>query len=49
LSDSYSENAKMYWDASEFQLLGNQALVPINKLHALLDHVGITTTPVYRI
>jgi hypothetical protein len=31
----------MYWDASEFQSLGNQALVPINKLHALLDHVGI--------
>jgi hypothetical protein len=44
LSDSDSENVKMYRDASVFQSFGNEAPVPTGRLRALLDYVGITTT-----
>jgi hypothetical protein len=47
LSDSKGE--KLYCDAEEFDSFGIEALIPIDRLQALLVHLGITTSPKYRI
>jgi hypothetical protein len=47
LSDTESE--KMYRDADEVESFGAKAPVPAGWLRALLEHIGITTTPRYRI
>jgi hypothetical protein len=39
----------MYRDADEVESFGAEALVPIDRLWALLEHLGITTAPRYRI
>jgi hypothetical protein len=47
LSDT--EYEKMYWDVDEVESFGAKAPVPTGRLRALLEHLGITTTPRYRI
>jgi hypothetical protein len=47
LSDT--ENEKMYQDADEVESFGAEAPVPTGRLRALLEHLGITATPRYRI
>jgi hypothetical protein len=47
LSDIESE--KMYRDADEVESFGAEALVLTDWLRALLEHLGITTAPRYRI
>jgi hypothetical protein len=39
----------MYWDADEVESFRVEALVPAGRLWALLEHLGITTAPRYRI
>jgi hypothetical protein len=39
----------MYRDADEVEAFGAEALVPTGRLQALLEHLGITTTPKYKI
>jgi hypothetical protein len=39
------EDEKMYWDADEVESFGAKAPVPAGRLQALLEHLGITTTP----
>jgi hypothetical protein len=39
----------MYQDADEVASFGAEALVPTGRLRALLEHMGIITTPKYRI
>jgi hypothetical protein len=39
----------MYRDADEVESFGAEAPVLIDRLRALLEHLGITTTPRYRI
>jgi hypothetical protein len=39
----------MYRDTDEVESFGAEALVPAGRLQALLEHLGITTTPRYRI
>jgi hypothetical protein len=39
----------MYRDADEVESLGAEAPVLAGKLQALLEHLGITTAPRYRI
>jgi hypothetical protein len=39
----------MYRDANEVESFGAEALIPTGRLRALLEHLGITTTPRYRI
>jgi hypothetical protein len=39
----------MYRDADEMESFGVEALVLTDRLQALLEHLGITTTPRYRI
>jgi hypothetical protein len=39
----------MYQDADEVESFGAEALVPTCRLQALLEHLGITTAPRYRI
>jgi hypothetical protein len=39
----------MYQDADEVESFGIEALVLTGRLRALLEHLGITTTPRYRI
>jgi hypothetical protein len=46
---SDTEDEKMYWDADEVESFGVEAPVPAGRLRALLEHLGITTTPRYRI
>jgi hypothetical protein len=46
-SDTKSE--KMYRDADEVKSFGAEALVLAGRLRALLEHLGITTAPRYRI
>jgi hypothetical protein len=46
LSDT--KNEKMYRDADEVESFGAEAPVPAGKLWALLEHLGITTAPRYR-
>jgi hypothetical protein len=47
LSDS--ENEKMYHNTDEFQSFRNEALIPTNRIQALLGCVGITVAPMFRI
>jgi hypothetical protein len=47
LSDA--EDEKMYRDADEVETFGVEAPVLAGRLRALLEHLGITTAPRYRI
>jgi hypothetical protein len=47
LSDA--EDEKMYRDVDEVESFGVEAPVLVGRLRALLEHLGITTTPRYRI
>jgi hypothetical protein len=47
LSDT--EDEKMYRDANEVESFGAKSLILTGRLRALLEHLGITTTPRYRI
>jgi hypothetical protein len=46
---SDGEDKKMYRDADEVESFGIEAPVLTGRLRALLEHLGITTTPRYRI
>jgi hypothetical protein len=46
-SDTKAE--KMYWDADEVESFGAETPVIAGRLRALLEHLGITTAPRYRI
>jgi hypothetical protein len=43
------EVEKMYQDADEVESFGAESLVIADRLQALLEHLGITTAPRYRI
>jgi hypothetical protein len=43
------EDEKMYQDVDEVESFRVEAPVPVNRLRALLEHLGITTAPRYRI
>jgi hypothetical protein len=47
LSDN--EGEKLYRDADEKESFGAEVPIPIGRLRALLGHLGITSTPRYRI
>jgi hypothetical protein len=47
LSDTEVE--RMYHDADEVESFGAKAPVPISRLRAVLEHLGITIVPRYRI
>jgi hypothetical protein len=47
LSDN--EGEKLYRDADERESFGAKAPIPTGRLHTLLGHLGITSTPRYRI
>jgi hypothetical protein len=49
LPPSDTEDEKMYRDADEVESFGAEAPVLTGKLRALLEHLGITTAPRYRI
>jgi hypothetical protein len=46
---SDTEPEKMYRDADEVESFGAKSLILTGRLRALLEHLGITTTPWYRI
>jgi hypothetical protein len=46
---SDAEFEKMYWDTYEVESFGIKAPVLAGRLRALLEHLGITTAPRYRI
>jgi hypothetical protein len=46
---SDTEAKMMYRDADEVESFGAESLVIANRLRALLEHLGITTAPRYRI
>jgi hypothetical protein len=46
---SDAEDEKMCWDADEVEYFGIEATVLAGMLQALLEHLGITTAPQYRI
>jgi hypothetical protein len=46
---SDTEDEKMYWDADEMESFGAESLILAGRLRALLEHLGITTAPRYRI
>jgi hypothetical protein len=46
---SNTEDKKMYRDANEVESFKTEAPVLAGRLRALLEHLGITTTPRYRI
>jgi hypothetical protein len=46
---SDAEDEKMYRDANEVESFGIEAPVLTGRLRALLEHLGITTAPRYRI
>jgi hypothetical protein len=48
-SSSDAEDEKMYRDADEVETFGVDAPVLASRLRALLEHLGITTAPGYRI
>jgi hypothetical protein len=48
-SPSDIESKKMYQDADEVESFGAEALALAGRLWALLEHLGITTSPRYRI
>jgi hypothetical protein len=49
LPPSYTELEKMYRDADEVESFGAESSILTGRLRALLEHLGITTTPWYRI
>jgi hypothetical protein len=46
---SNTEVERIYRDADEVESFGVEALIPTGRLWALLEHLGITTAPRYRI
>jgi hypothetical protein len=46
---SNTEPEKMYWDADEVESFGAESLILADRLWALLEHLGITTAPRYRV
>jgi hypothetical protein len=46
---SNTEYEKMYRDTNEVESFGAEAPVPTSRLRALVEHLGITTAPRYRI
>jgi hypothetical protein len=46
---SDTEDQKMYRDADEVESFGAESLILAGRLRALLEHLGITTAPRYRI
>jgi hypothetical protein len=46
---SDTEHEKMYRDADEVESFGAESLILAGRLRALLEHLGVTTTPRYRI
>jgi hypothetical protein len=46
---SDTEDEKMYRDANEVESFGAESLILAGRLRALLEHLGITTAPRYRI
>jgi hypothetical protein len=46
---SATESEKMYRDADEVESFGAKSLILVGRLWALLEHLGITTAPRYRI
>jgi hypothetical protein len=46
---SDTEPKKMYRDADEVESFGAESLILTGRLRALLEHLGITTAPRYRI
>jgi hypothetical protein len=46
---SDTESEKMYRDADEVESFGAESLILADRLRALLEHLGITTAPWYRI
>jgi hypothetical protein len=46
---SDTEPKKMYRDANEVESFGAESPILAGRLQALLEHLGITTTPRYRI
>jgi hypothetical protein len=46
---SNTEDEKMYRDADEVESFGAEAPVLAGRLRALLEHLGITTAPMYSI
>jgi hypothetical protein len=46
---SDTEDEKMYRDADEVESFGAESLILVGRLQALLEHLGITTAPRYRI
>jgi hypothetical protein len=46
---SNTEDEKMYQDADKVDSFGAEAPVLADRLRALLEHLGITTAPTYRI
>jgi hypothetical protein len=46
---SDTEDEKMYRDANEVESFGAKSLILAGRLRALLEHLGITTAPRYRI
>jgi hypothetical protein len=46
---SDTEPEKMYRDADEVESFGAESLILAGRLRALLEHLGVTTTPWYRV
>jgi hypothetical protein len=46
---SDTEDEKMYRDADEVESFRAESLILVGRLRALLEHLGITTAPQYRI
>jgi hypothetical protein len=46
---SDTEDEKMYRDADQVESFGAESLILASRLRALLEHLGITTAPRYRI
>jgi hypothetical protein len=46
---SDTEPEKMYREADEVESFGAESLILTGRLRALLEHLGITTSPQYRI
>jgi hypothetical protein len=46
---SENEGEKLYKDADKRESFGAKALVPTDRLRALLGHLGITSTPRYSV
>jgi hypothetical protein len=46
---SNAEKDETFHDADEIKIFGNEALIPTGRLRDLLNHINITTPPVFRI